>query len=166
MHARVVIALTVLSLGLGLAGHAFAQDTFTVQPVTVSDEKAVFATVESANVVPARARLGGTIAELQVRQGDKVERVDLFADLGLHVSQRPFDAPTAVGDGSIVPENRPLSPFGRSVVEKLAERRLLCDLSQSGHKTCLDAVRHTPRSIVISHTGCRALVDVPHNKSE
>ncbi|MGV3481275.1 MAG: dipeptidase [Sphingobium sp.] len=98
--------------------------------------------------------------------GDKVERVDLFADLGLRVFQLTYNAPTAVGDGSIVPENRPLSPFGRSVVEKLAERRLLCDLSHSGQKTCLDAVRHSPRPIAITHTGCRALVDVPRNKTD
>ena len=37
----------------------------------LGDEKAVFATVESANVVPARARIGGTVVQLAVRQGDR-----------------------------------------------------------------------------------------------
>jgi RND family efflux transporter MFP subunit len=65
---------------LGLAGavlvsqHARADDTFQVTAQTVGDEKAVFATVESTNVVPARARIGGTVVQLVVRQGDRVER--------------------------------------------------------------------------------------------
>ena len=41
-----------------------AAETLTVRPANIVDEKAVFATVESANVVPARARIGGTVAEL------------------------------------------------------------------------------------------------------
>jgi len=53
--------------------------TVLVQLVTVADEKAVFATVQSANVVPARARIGGTIVELKVRQGDHVEQGQIIA---------------------------------------------------------------------------------------
>lgn len=64
---------------------------FLVQPVSVADEKAVFATVQSANVVPARARIGGTIVELKVRQGDHVEQGQVIAlvidkKLGLQAS--------------------------------------------------------------------------------
>ncbi|MEZ5890396.1 MAG: hypothetical protein R3D52_09155 [Xanthobacteraceae bacterium] len=32
----------------------------------------MFATVESANVVPARARIGGTVARLAVTYGDRL----------------------------------------------------------------------------------------------
>lgn len=53
--------------------------SYIVQPVTVADEKAVFATVQSANVVPARARIGGTIVELKVRQGDSVQQGQVIA---------------------------------------------------------------------------------------
>jgi len=55
--------------------------TYLVQPVMVADEKAVFATVQSANVVPARARIGGTIVELKVRQGDHVEEGQVIATI-------------------------------------------------------------------------------------
>ena len=34
----------------------------------------MFATVESANIVPARARIGGTVVQLAVQQGDRVEQ--------------------------------------------------------------------------------------------
>lgn len=86
MRESRIIAVLVLALGFGVAGGlpggALAADTFTVQPVTVTDEKAVFGTVESANVVPARARIGGTVAELSVRQGDRVERNQVMATVG------------------------------------------------------------------------------------
>ncbi len=93
-----IAALTVFALGLSFVGRAFAADTFTVQPVTLADEKAVFATVESANVVPARARIGGTIAELTVRQGDRVERGQVIGTVGdekLVLQLRSLDAQIA-----------------------------------------------------------------------
>src|SRR3546814_19774446 len=39
-------------------------------------------------------------------------------------------------------------------------------LSHSGRQTCLDAARAASAPICISHTGCRALVDYPRNKTD
>lgn len=61
---------------------ALAQETLSVLPATVSDQKAVFATVESKRVVPARARIGGTIAELGVKEGDSVGLGQALATVG------------------------------------------------------------------------------------
>lgn len=47
--------------------------TYTVQVVEVEDRKSVFATVESVDVVAARARIGGTVTELLVDEGSAVE---------------------------------------------------------------------------------------------
>lgn len=55
---------------------------FVVQLSTLVDEKSVFATVESANIVPARVRTGGTILALKVRQGDRVEQGQVIATVG------------------------------------------------------------------------------------
>ena len=80
-----IAALTTLLLALSaplLAQGALAQETFTVEPKAVADEKAVFATVESANVVPARARIGGTVAELSVKEGDHVTQGQVVATVG------------------------------------------------------------------------------------
>jgi len=93
-----IAALTAFALAFSLAGRAFAAETFTVQPVKLTDEKAVFATVESINVVPARARIGGTIAELTVRQGDRVERGQVIGTVGdekLVLQLRALDAQIA-----------------------------------------------------------------------
>ena len=57
-------------------------ETLTVVQRTVADEKAVFATVESISVVPARSRIGGTVAQLNVREGDAVTRGQAIAVVG------------------------------------------------------------------------------------
>jgi membrane dipeptidase len=42
----------------------------------------------------------------------------------------------------------------------------MVDLSHSGRQTCLDAARYSKQPISINHTGCRALVDLPRNKTD
>ncbi len=65
-----------------LPGAGSSAEAITVEPIKVSDEKAVFATVESANVVPARARIGGTVVTLAVKEGNRVERGQVLATVG------------------------------------------------------------------------------------
>jgi len=89
-----ITTLTALVLALA-AQRALAQETFTVEPKQVADEKAVFATVESANVVPARARIGGTVAELAVKEGDAVKQGQIIATVGdekLALQMKSLDA--------------------------------------------------------------------------
>jgi RND family efflux transporter MFP subunit len=53
-----------------------------VQTTPAADEKAVFATVESTETVPARVRTAGTIAALAVRRGEEVRQGQLIATVG------------------------------------------------------------------------------------
>lgn len=71
--AKILWYIGIVGAGL-IAQQARADETFQVAAQTIGDEKAVFATVESANIVPARARIGGTVVQLVVRQGDRVEQ--------------------------------------------------------------------------------------------
>lgn len=76
-------ALMALMMGaVALSQPARADGVFIVEPTAVSDEKAVFATVESPRVVPARARIGGTVAELAVKEGDAVTLGQVVATVG------------------------------------------------------------------------------------
>jgi len=70
MRAGIAAAAVLAILGQ----QAFAEETFVAASQRLADEKAVFATVESTNIVPARARIGGTIVDLPVRIGDRVEQ--------------------------------------------------------------------------------------------
>ena len=69
-------------VAVAVDGVARAEATFTVRLGDLTDEKAVFATVESPNVVPARARIGGTVASLAVHQGDVVTPGQVIAVVG------------------------------------------------------------------------------------
>lgn len=74
---------------------ARAETTFTARLRPLADEKAVFATVESRNIVPARARIDGTVVELSVRNGDEVQQGQAIAVVGdekLQLQIRSLDA--------------------------------------------------------------------------
>jgi RND family efflux transporter MFP subunit len=53
-------------------GRATARD-FVLQPITITDHKAVYGRIESRFVIPARTRIGGTLVELDVAEGALVE---------------------------------------------------------------------------------------------
>ena len=42
----------------------------------------------------------------------------------------------------------------------------MVDLSHSGERTCLEAARISQAPVSINHTGCRALTDLPRNKTD
>ena len=98
--------------------------------------------------------------------GKDASRVEIFAGLGGRAIQLTYNPANQLGDGSVAPENRGLTPFGREVVERLNASRIMVDLSHSGEHTCLDAARASRQPISINHTGCRALVDLPRNKTD
>jgi membrane dipeptidase len=98
--------------------------------------------------------------------GSRLDRVDVFADFGVRVIQLTYNPANSIGDGSMAPENRGLTPFGREVVARLNDNRIMVDLSHSGEKTCLEAAQLSRQPISINHTGCRALTDLPRNKTD
>ncbi len=65
---RSFLAISILSAG---ASSVFAADV-AVKATVVEDRKAVIATVEPVRQLVARARIGGTIAQLKVKEGDEV----------------------------------------------------------------------------------------------
>ncbi len=91
---RGLISLGIL-VAAALSASAVAGETLDVALRPVADEKAVFATVESISVVPARGRIGGTIVQLNVREGDPVTRGQAIATIGddkLALQMKSLDA--------------------------------------------------------------------------
>ena len=122
-----------------------------------------------ADIARARARNKiGLIYGFQnaAMMGTDASRVDTFARLGVRVIQLTYNVANRLGDGSMVPNGRGLTAFGREVVERLNANRVMVDLSHSGRQICLDAARFSRQPISINHTGCRALVDLPRNKTD
>ena len=63
----------LVAAALAAATPAFAAETLTLSPQAVPEWKAVYGRVEARDLVPARARIGGTVVELLVSEGDEVE---------------------------------------------------------------------------------------------
>jgi membrane dipeptidase len=98
--------------------------------------------------------------------GREIERIDTYNAFGVRILQLTYNPANLIGGGATSPGNEGLSEFGRQVIERLNERRIIVDLSHSGYQTCLDAAEASRRPISISHTGCRDLCDMPRNKSD
>jgi len=81
---RVVFRLLILPLlvATSVSAPAFAGGEFTVVTSTIDDMKAVFATVETADVIRARARIGGTLGKLTIDEGSRVKKGQVIATVG------------------------------------------------------------------------------------
>ena len=126
--------------------------------------------VRAASDIERAARDGrvGIIQGFQnaAMMGDDAGRVGVFAGLGVKIIQLTYNGANQVGHGSMVPENGGLTDFGRDVVAELNATRTLVDLSHSGERTCLDGIDASAAPVAITHTGCRAVTDLPRNKTD
>lgn len=118
-----------------------------------------------------RARAGNRIGMILGFQngamfGTDPSRVDLFADMGVRVMQLTYNIRNDLGSGSVMPEDQGLTPLGREVLARIEANRVQMDLSHSNRQTCLDAIAAATRPLSINHTGCRALTDLPRNKTD
>jgi membrane dipeptidase len=98
--------------------------------------------------------------------GEDTARVDDFFQRGVRIIQLTYNVANTLGHGSMVPENGGLTEFGRAAVEAMNSAGVVVDLSHSGEQTCLDALAVSRAPILLSHTGCRALSDLPRNKTD
>jgi membrane dipeptidase len=98
--------------------------------------------------------------------GTDAGRVDQFAKAGVRIFQLTYNNQNQLGGGSMADEHLGLTPFGHEVMERINANHCMVDLSHSGRQTCLEAARASRRPISINHTGCRALADLPRNKTD
>src|SRR5271165_2677268 len=92
---RLVVPLFLALLG---ARAAFAADTFVARAIDVADRKAVVATVEPVHQLVARARIGGTLASLTIKEGDVVAagaEIAVVADQKLALQMQALDSRSA-----------------------------------------------------------------------
>lgn len=75
---RQMIWRLALGVWCGLSTSAVMAEPLVLKPVPVTEWKAVFGRVEARDRLPARARLGGTLVELAVNEGDRVAAGDVL----------------------------------------------------------------------------------------
>lgn len=88
-------ALLVLALSLALPSVAATGGELRLEPLTVTETKAVFGRVETRFLIPARARIGGTLVSLDVTEGSAVtagQVVALVVDPKLALQMKASEA--------------------------------------------------------------------------
>jgi membrane dipeptidase len=180
LSARVVqdalaSGLTALNLTLGYIHGPADPFEFTIRDIVkwdrrIAEDPGTLRKITAASDIRNAHAAGqlGLIYGFQNEEalGERADRVDLFADMGVRVFQLTYNERNRLGGGSSAPEDTPLTAFGREVIDRANARLVMVDLSHSGRQTCLDAARHSSSPACISHTGCRALVDLPRNKTD
>ena len=89
--------------------------------------------------------------------GDDLSRVDYFYNLGLRMVQLTYNLRNLVGDGCTEAHQGGLSYFGREMVQRLNEARILVDVSHCSEQVGWDAMKISTAPIVVSHSASKAV---------
>ena len=110
-----------------------------------------------------RERKVGVIFTFQGTEplGEDPDRIPMFREMGLRVLQLTHNRRNLIGDGCMEPGNAGLSNLGHQVVERLNAEKVVIDLAHGSQRTIREAILASKAPVLIGHTGCRALVDVP-----
>lgn len=97
---------------------------------------------------------------------DKLDRIDLFRNLGVRVMQLSYNDVSPFGAGVMAPADATLTELGREAVARMNAQGVALDLSHANPATTAAAIEASAKSVLITHTGCRAVHDNPRNKSD
>jgi membrane dipeptidase len=92
-----------------------------------------------------------------------LKRLALFHDLGVRICQPTYNRRNLVGDGCLEAADGGLSQLGHEFVTETNRLNILLDLSHAGPRTISEGIAASTAPMAITHTGCRALVDLPRN---
>lgn len=95
-----------------------------------------------------------------------LDRVGLYYDLGVRQIQLSHNQRNFCVDSCWEPTNAGLSRFGRRLVRRLNERRILVDVAHVGDQSALDTIALSTAPVLASHTGCYALCPHPRSKKD
>jgi membrane dipeptidase len=95
-----------------------------------------------------------------------LKRLAIFYDLGLRVCQLTYNRQNVMGSGCLEPSDGGLSTLGHECVAEMNRLHLLVDVSHASPRTMSDTIAASTAPVAISHTGCRALADLPRNTSD
>lgn len=93
--------------------------------------------------------------------GDNFDHVAAFRALGIRVVELTHNRRNLYGDGSTEPGNAGLSVLGKLLVEQLNVDRIVVDVAHGSERTMKEGITASKAPVIISHSGCRALSDLP-----
>jgi membrane dipeptidase len=161
------VNLTVNSVGNGpgkfeetVGGIAYAEQQITDHP----DHFMKILTARDLAAAKSAGRMGLIYGFQDTSALDgQLGRLTMFHSLGVRIVQPCYNRRNLMGDGCLEPADGGLSTLGRELVAEINKLKILLDLSHAGARTQSDGIAASKSPMAITHTGCRALVDVPRN---
>jgi membrane dipeptidase len=95
-----------------------------------------------------------------------LKRLEVFHNLGLRICQPTYNVRNLMGDGCLEPADAGLSNLGRQFIGEVNRLHILLDLSHAGRRTISEGIEAAKAPMAITHTGCRALADLPRNTDD
>lgn len=162
-----LISQTVGPVGNGPDRFKSAAEDIASWDRLIADHSSLITKIEKVSDMAASRDAGkvGLIYNFQDTtplEGDAA-KVATFAALGIKVMQLTYNKRNLAGDGCLERSNAGLSDFGREVISKIEQEHVLLDLSHSGQRTVAEGIEASKRPPAITHSGCRALADLPRN---
>jgi membrane dipeptidase len=93
-------------------------------------------------------------------------RLAVFHNLGLRIAQPTYNVRNLMGDGCVEEADGGLSHLGHDFITEVNRLRILLDLSHAGRAVIAQGILASRVPMAITHTGCRALADVPRNTDD
>lgn len=97
---------------------------------------------------------------------DKIDRINLFRDLGVRVMQLSYNLPSPFGAGVLSPPEATLTELGREAVARMNEKGVALDLSHANPATTAAAMEASSKPVLITHAGCAGIHPHPRHKTD
>ena len=88
---------------------------------------------------------------------NEVDRIDILYGLGVRQLGVTYSESNALGSGCKEDHDGGLTMFGKQCVERMNKVGMLIDVSHCGSQTAYDAVVHSTKPIIMSHTGAKGV---------
>lgn len=82
---------------------------------------------------------------------DDINLVEVYKALGVGIIQLAYNVQSLAGAGCEVRNDEGLTDFGRQLIERMNEQRVIVDCSHTGRRTTLEAMAHSQAPVVFSH---------------
>jgi membrane dipeptidase len=120
-----------------------------------------------------RISAAGKIAALMGMEGgyaidEKLENVDRYYQMGVRYLSPAWSVSTswAGSSGDPAGQTRGLNDFGKQVIREMNRLGIMVDVSHLSDKAFWDIVNTSTKPVIATHSGCRAIANVPRNLTD
>ena len=120
-----------------------------------------------------RIATSGKIAALMGLEGgyaidNKIENVDRYYQMGVRYMSGAWSVSTdwAGSSGDEIGKTRGLTDFGKQVIREMNRLGMMVDVSHLSDKAFWDIVGTSTKPVIATHSGCRAITNMPRNLTD